>query len=81
MIVLWALGPPVVGWLLYMLRRHLLKVVVFFAALPAFLMKPVPPIDRFFWFVAVCALVTTISYFMIPSHIPRTKHAQAAATA
>jgi MFS transporter, AAHS family, 4-hydroxybenzoate transporter len=37
-----------------------------------FKMTPVPPIDRFFWFVAVCALVTTVSYFLIPSHIPRT---------
>ncbi len=37
-----------------------------------FKMVPVPPIDRFFWFVAVCALVTTISYFLIPSHIPAT---------
>lgn len=36
-----------------------------------FRMTPVPPIDRFFWFVAACALVTTVSYFLIPSHIPR----------
>ena len=36
-----------------------------------FTMHPVPTIDRFFWFVAVCALVTTTSYFLIPSHIPR----------
>ncbi|HTC44803.1 MAG TPA: MFS transporter [Steroidobacteraceae bacterium] len=36
-----------------------------------FKMHPVPPIDRFFWFVAACALVTTVSYFLIPSHIPR----------
>jgi AAHS family 4-hydroxybenzoate transporter-like MFS transporter len=36
-----------------------------------FKMTPVPPIDRFFWFVAACALVTTVSYFLIPSHIPR----------
>jgi len=35
-----------------------------------FKMIPVPPIDRFFWFVAACALVTTVSYFLIPSHIP-----------
>jgi hypothetical protein len=33
---------------------------------------PVPPIDRFFWFVAGCALVTTISYFLISPHIPAT---------
>ncbi|HTV78843.1 MAG TPA: MFS transporter [Steroidobacteraceae bacterium] len=37
-----------------------------------FRMTPVPTIDRFFWFVAGCALVTTISYFLIPSHISRT---------
>ncbi len=37
-----------------------------------FKMTPVPSIDRFFWFVAACALVTTVSYFLIPSHIPRT---------
>jgi MFS transporter, AAHS family, 4-hydroxybenzoate transporter len=36
-----------------------------------FTMVPVPPIDRFFWFVAVCAVVTTISYFLISPHIPR----------
>jgi MFS transporter, AAHS family, 4-hydroxybenzoate transporter len=35
-----------------------------------FKMTPVPPIDHFFWFVAACALVTTISYFLISSHIP-----------
>ena len=35
-----------------------------------FLMHPVPPVDRFFWFVAGCALVTTTSYFLISSHIP-----------
>jgi MFS transporter, AAHS family, 4-hydroxybenzoate transporter len=33
-----------------------------------FRMHPVPSIDRF---LAVCALVTTVSYFLIPSHIPR----------
>jgi AAHS family 4-hydroxybenzoate transporter-like MFS transporter len=36
-----------------------------------FMMKPTPLIDRFFWFVAACALVTTISYCLIPSHIPQ----------
>ena len=36
-----------------------------------FRMDPVPPINHFFWFVAGCALVTTTSYFLIPSHIPR----------
>lgn len=37
-----------------------------------FLMRPLPSIDHFFWFVAGCAVVTTASYFLIPSHIPRT---------
>jgi MHS family alpha-ketoglutarate permease-like MFS transporter len=43
-----------------------------------FKMTPVPPIDRFFWFVAGCALVTTVSYFLISSHIPATGRPQAA---
>ena len=34
-------------------------------------MSPVPSVDRFFWFVAACALVTTVSYYLIPSQIPR----------
>jgi MFS transporter, AAHS family, 4-hydroxybenzoate transporter len=34
-------------------------------------MKPLPDVNLFFWFVAACALVTTISFFLIPSHIPR----------
>jgi AAHS family 4-hydroxybenzoate transporter-like MFS transporter len=37
-----------------------------------FKLVPVPPIDRFFWFVAGCAMVTTISYFLISPHIPAT---------
>ena len=37
-----------------------------------FKMAPVPPIDRFFWFVAGCAMVTTVSYFLIAPHIPAT---------
>jgi MFS transporter, AAHS family, 4-hydroxybenzoate transporter len=36
-------------------------------------MKPLPNVNLFFWFVAVCALVTTISFFLIPSHIARNK--------
>lgn len=40
-----------------------------------FKMHPVPSIDRFFWFVALCALVTTLSYFLISSHIPPTRTA------
>jgi MFS transporter, AAHS family, 4-hydroxybenzoate transporter len=34
-------------------------------------MEPRPSVDLFFWFVAGCALVTAISFFMIPSHIPK----------
>jgi AAHS family 4-hydroxybenzoate transporter-like MFS transporter len=35
-----------------------------------FAMQPVPSIDKFFLFVAGCALVTTVSYFLIATHIP-----------
>jgi MFS transporter, AAHS family, 4-hydroxybenzoate transporter len=34
-------------------------------------MQPLPNVNLFFWFVAACALVTTLSFFLIPSHIPR----------
>ena len=34
-----------------------------------FAMQPMPGVSLFFWFVAACALVTTISFFLIPSHI------------
>jgi MFS transporter, AAHS family, 4-hydroxybenzoate transporter len=34
-------------------------------------MVPLPGVNLFFWFVAACALVTTLSFFLIPSHIPR----------
>jgi AAHS family 4-hydroxybenzoate transporter-like MFS transporter len=34
-------------------------------------MDPLPGVNLFFWFVAGCALITTISFFLIPSHIPR----------
>jgi MFS transporter, AAHS family, benzoate transport protein len=34
-------------------------------------MVPLPGVNLFFWFVAACALITTLSFFMIPSHIPR----------
>ena len=37
-------------------------------------MTPRPTVDLFFWFVAACAFITTISFFLIPSHIP--KHAK-----
>lgn len=30
-----------------------------------------PPVGPYLWFVAACAVVTTISFFMIPKHIPR----------
>lgn len=33
-------------------------------------MKPLPGVNLFFWFVAVCAFITTVSFFLIPSHIP-----------
>jgi MFS transporter, AAHS family, 4-hydroxybenzoate transporter len=36
-------------------------------------MKPLPDVNLFFWFVAACALVTTISFFLIPSHIERNR--------
>ena len=32
-------------------------------------MKPLPDVNLFFWFVAGCAFVTTVSFFLIPSHI------------
>jgi AAHS family 4-hydroxybenzoate transporter-like MFS transporter len=34
-------------------------------------MEPDPGVNVFFWFAAGCALVTALSFFMIPSHIPR----------
>ena len=37
-------------------------------------MKPLPAVNLFFWFVAICAFVTTVSYFLIPSHIPAGRH-------
>jgi MFS transporter, AAHS family, 4-hydroxybenzoate transporter len=33
-------------------------------------LTPLPGVNLFFWFVAGCALVTTASFFLIPSHIP-----------
>jgi AAHS family 4-hydroxybenzoate transporter-like MFS transporter len=33
-------------------------------------MTPLPGENLFFWFVGFCALITTISFFLIPSHIP-----------
>jgi hypothetical protein len=34
-------------------------------------MRPLPGVNLFFWFVAACALITALSFFLIPSHIPR----------
>ena len=36
-------------------------------------MTPLPDVSLFFWFVAGCALITTLSFFLIPSHIPHHK--------
>lgn len=46
-----------------------------------FAMQPTPPVSTFMWFVAGCALITTLSFFLIPSHIPANpgRHAAAAA--
>jgi len=33
-------------------------------------MNPLPGVNLFFWFVAGCALITALSFFLIPSHIP-----------
>ena len=38
-----------------------------------FAMSPTPGVNLFFWFVAGCALITTLSFFLIPSHIPHHK--------
>ena len=34
-------------------------------------MQPLPEVSLFFWFVAGCAFITTLSFFLIPSHIQR----------
>ncbi|MEJ0100744.1 MAG: MFS transporter [Pseudomonadota bacterium] len=36
-------------------------------------MAPRPGMDLFFWFVAACAFITALSFFLIPSHIPRNR--------
>jgi AAHS family 4-hydroxybenzoate transporter-like MFS transporter len=36
-------------------------------------MDPRPGMNLFFWFVAGCAFITAVSFFLIPSHIPRNK--------
>jgi AAHS family 4-hydroxybenzoate transporter-like MFS transporter len=36
-----------------------------------FNMSPQPPVSSFFMFIAACAMLTVISFFLIPSHIPR----------
>jgi MFS transporter, AAHS family, 4-hydroxybenzoate transporter len=33
-------------------------------------MSPLPGVNLFLWFVAACAFVTAVSFFLIPSHIP-----------
>jgi MFS transporter, AAHS family, 4-hydroxybenzoate transporter len=38
-----------------------------------FAMEPPAPVSTFFWFIAICALVTTTSFFLIPSHVPANK--------
>jgi hypothetical protein len=42
-------------------------------------MQPTPGVNLFFWFVAGCAFVTTLSFFLIPSHIPRSSVVKASA--
>jgi AAHS family 4-hydroxybenzoate transporter-like MFS transporter len=44
-----------------------------------FAMQPTPGVNLFFWFVAGCAFVTTLSFFLIPSHIPRSSVVKASA--
>jgi MFS transporter, AAHS family, 4-hydroxybenzoate transporter len=39
-----------------------------------FQMTSPPPVSQFFWFVAATAFITVVSFFLIPSHIP--KHTQ-----
>ena len=34
-------------------------------------MSPLPAANLFFWFVAATAFITVVSFFLIPSHIPR----------
>lgn len=34
-------------------------------------MSPQPPTSQFFWFVAATAFITALSFFLIPSHIPK----------
>jgi MFS transporter, AAHS family, 4-hydroxybenzoate transporter len=36
-----------------------------------FAMKPLPGVNVFFWFAAACAFITVVSFYLIPSHIPR----------
>ncbi len=38
-----------------------------------FAMQPVPAVNLFFWFVAICAFITALSFYLIPSHIPPNK--------
>jgi AAHS family 4-hydroxybenzoate transporter-like MFS transporter len=36
-------------------------------------LDPLPGVNLFFWFVAACAFITTLSFFLIPSHIPSSR--------
>jgi len=36
-------------------------------------MNPVPAANLFFWFVAATAFITVVSFFLIPSHIPKNR--------
>jgi len=38
-----------------------------------FSMEPMPSVSAFFWFMAGVIVITVISFFLIPSHIPRNK--------
>jgi AAHS family 4-hydroxybenzoate transporter-like MFS transporter len=42
-------------------------------------MNPLPGVNLFFWFAAACALITAVSFFLIPSHIPRNEPERVAA--
>ncbi len=41
-------------------------------------MQPLPGVNLFFWFVAGCAFITALSFFLIPSHIPKQDPPEAA---
>jgi hypothetical protein len=39
-----------------------------------FHMDPMPSVSAFFLFMATVVVITVVSYFFIPSHIPRNTH-------